>query len=585
MEGYTDNITIYDNSDEIITKFYDLIINNCKRYLTVYNKLLGGDVKNIIINNIENYDIFNPLNYKNELKANNIFTLIYENINNSINNNYVFINLFYYNSLIIWLSTKFNRKDEIENIVYYFINLIIINNNNFYKNNINPELNEFYQALDIILFNDYNNFEYINICNKFIKKDYIDNIDKIFNYVYIDNIYKKYTVWKYMFGVVVDYNSSEFIKYTKSLLSNQFNVIQKEYIDYIVKLNNGIINEYGIIQLINKIDLLFDDELIDTYNQNMYKIYIDLFQNINKYPALSNMLGLNESYNYIDGINPYIKIIPQKSYYIPLFFFFYKNSNAIPLITSMYTDIFIKVYINDTNLIKNSFISTEISNNNKTFSLNSDFIIIERDERKKLCYKQIDNLIERHNNYTLSKNIFYNINNNNYNNDEKITLIYDFNIPSVVKELFWYFTIESDDYTILFQEEIILKKIILNTKFYIDGARRDGIIYDFKDKNYNKITNLINIYKYNTKYSKNKNYAVYSFALEPEEFQPTGAINMNNFKYFSIEILINKEYILNYIKDNNFIDKLKNIKLTMHLNTLEYNFVRYQSGLSGLLFI
>jgi len=594
MEGYTDNITIYDNSDEIITKFYDLIINNCKRYLTVYNKLLGGDVKNIIINNIENYDIFNPLNYKNELKANNIFTLIYENINNSINNNYVFINLFYYNSLIIWLSTKFNRKDEIENIVYYFINLIIINNNNFYKNNINPELNEFYQALDIILFNDYNNFEYINICNKFfntilnnkfIKKDYIDNIDKIFNYVYIDNIYKKYTVWKYMFGVVVDYNSSEFIKYTKSLLSNQFNVIQKEYIDYIVKLNNGIINEYGIIQLINKIDLLFDDELIDTYNQNMYKIYIDLFQNINKYPALSNMLGLNESYNYIDGINPYIKIIPQKSYYIPLFFFFYKNSNAIPLITSMYTDIFIKVYINDTNLIKNSFISTEISNNNKTFSLNSDFIIIERDERKKLCYKQIDNLIERHNNYTLSKNIFYNINNNNYNNDEKITLIYDFNIPSVVKELFWYFTIESDDYTILFQEEIILKKIILNTKFYIDGARRDGIIYDFKDKNYNKITNLINIYKYNTKYSKNKNYAVYSFALEPEEFQPTGAINMNNFKYFSIEILINKEYILNYIKDKNFIDKLKNIKLTMHLNTLEYNFVRYQSGLSGLLFI
>ena len=303
----------------------------------------------------------------------------------------------------------------------------------------------------------------------------------------------------------------------------------------------------------------------------------------------SNIGGSTSIYdntlNYIDGINPYIKIIPQKSYYIPLFFFFYKNSNAIPLITSMYTDIFIKVYINDTNLIKNSFISTEISNNNKTFSLNSDFIIIERDERKKLCYKQIDNLIERHNNYTLSKNIFYNINNNNYNNDEKITLIYDFNIPSVVKELFWYFTIESDDYTILFQEEIILKKIILNTKFYIDGARRDGIIYDFKDKNYNKITNLINIYKYNTKYSKNKNYAVYSFALEPEEFQPTGAINMNNFKYFSIEILINKEYILNYIKDKNFIDKLKNIKLTMHLNTLEYNFVRYQSGLSGLLFI
>jgi hypothetical protein len=592
IEGYTDEITIYDNSDEIINKFYDLINNNCKRYLSVYNEIFGGNTKDIIINDIENYDIFNPLNYKNELKANNIFTLIYENVNNNINNNYIFINLFYYNSLIIWLSTKFNRKDEIENIIYYFINLIIRNNNNFYKNYNDPELNEFYDGLNKILFNNYNNFEYINICNKFfntilnnkfIKKDYIDKIDKIFNYINIDNIYKKYLVWKYMFGVVVDYNSSDFIKFTKSLLSNQNNVIQKQYIDYIVELNNGVINEYGIIQLINRIDLLFDDELIDKYNQNMYKIYIDLFQNINKYPALSNMLGLNQPFNYVDGINPYIKIIPHRSYYIPLFFFFYKNSNAIPLITSMYTDIYIKVYINNTNLIKNSFINNDISNYNKTFSLNSDFIIVERDERKKLCYKQIDNLIERHNNYTLSKNIFTNI--KNFDNEEKIVLIYDFNIPSVVKELFWYFTIESNDYSILFQEDIILKKIILNTKFYIDGARRDGIIYDFKDKNYNKITNLLNIYKYNTKYTKNKNYSVYSFALQPEEFQPTGAINMNNFRYFSIEILINKQYIFNYLKDKNFIDKLKNIKLTIHLNTLEYNFVRYQSGLSGLLFI
>ena len=52
-----------------------------------------------------------------------------------------------------------------------------------------------------------------------------------------------------------------------------------------------------------------------------------------------------------------------------------------------------------------------------------------------------------------------------------------------------------------------------------------------------------------------------------------------------MQILINKEYLFNYIKDKNFINKLKNIKLTMHLNTLEYNLVRYQSGLSGLLFI
>ena len=39
---------------------------------------------------------------------------------------------------------------------------------------------------------------------------------------------------------------------------------------------------------------------------------------------------------------------------------------------------------------------------------------------------------------------------------------------------------------------------------------------------------------------------VYSFALEPEEFQPTGAINLNLTKVFSIQVILDKKSIVNY---------------------------------------
>ena len=128
---------------------------------------------------------------------------------------------------------------------------------------------------------------------------------------------------------------------------------------------------------------------------------------------------------------------------------------------------------------------------------------------------------------------------------------------------------------------------IINTKFYLSGMRRDGTIFlDAKTfPNYNKITTILNPYKYNTKVNTTKNYNTYSFAIEPMDFQPSGAINMSNYKTFRIQVQIDKIKFIKYLSNINTLFELKNANLHMSFSTYEYNIVRYQSSLAGLLFV
>ena len=67
----------------------------------------------------------------------------------------------------------------------------------------------------------------------------------------------------------------------------------------------------------------------------------------------------------------------------------------------------------------------------------------------------------------------------------------------------------------------------------------------------------------------------------PETFQPTGSYNMSNTKRFGIQLVINKPKILQYIKGYGNLEKLS---INMKLYTLEYNILRFQSSIGGLLF-
>ena len=56
---------------------------------------------------------------------------------------------------------------------------------------------------------------------------------------------------------------------------------------------------------------------------------------------------------------------------------------------------------------------------------------------------------------------------------------------------------------------------------------------------------------------------------------------MSNTKRFGIQLVINKPKILEYIKGYGNLEKLS---INMKLYTLEYNILRFQSSIGGLLF-
>ena len=82
----------------------------------------------------------------------------------------------------------------------------------------------------------------------------------------------------------------------------------------------------------------------------------------------------------------------------------------------------------------------------------------------------------------------------------------------------------------------------------------------------------------------NINKNVYSFSLEPNNIQPSGSINCYNINSIIIEIAIDNEKFKTLLENlSNFII-IENISWTINLCAFGYNFLRYQSGLSGLLF-
>ena len=73
--------------------------------------------------------------------------------------------------------------------------------------------------------------------------------------------------------------------------------------------------------------------------------------------------------------------------------------------------------------------------------------------------------------------------------------------------------------------------------------------------------------------------------MEPEEFQPTGAINLNLTKIFSIQVILDKKSVENYASNTGNLFDLSKLSAKINLTTIQYNLIRYQSGLSGLLFV
>ena len=620
LSNNTTNLINYDNPS-IIEIFVKIILEEINIRLKKLEPFLGGFIEissnyKITINQM--YEI-----YKDEIiqingNYGNCFSLIYANYDNfSINtiNNEVLIVLFYYIAMISYL---FNYGQEfvinLPKIIKYLVNIInskLIINDNLFFDKLNPLLKNqvnnynfikgcylfFYELLfneGIInneIFNrkecEFMNSSYSN-SNGFIKNENIYITEKTINNYIINS---KINVWVFMTPMIYGTNNNVIINYMKSISIDNYNItnIPEIYVSYLSNIVK-IINEWGILQIFDKLSLFIGQQLIDHFKVDNYKIFYEIMTDSNKIKTIRQMYGMDQD-NLTNTLVPYIKKLNNRNYYIPVYFFFKDRMNALPIIACMYPTIILQLITNKNSLISNFYTNNVLYDSKIKFktALSSDFILLEREERNKISKSINDNLIERHNNYSINLSLsdFSVLN-------SIIIMDYEFELNNNNKELFWTLDFYINDYEL---KDLNTKNdILLSTIFSIDGIKIDGInassaftVANSKNglnnnSNLSSISQLygyINAYKYNTRSNPNLSYYSYSFAFKPETLQPTGAYNMSNTSKFWISLVLDYSKLLKYIGGYN---NLKQLSIKMNLLTYEYNILRFQSGIAGLLY-
>jgi hypothetical protein len=184
---------------------------------------------------------------------------------------------------------------------------------------------------------------------------------------------------------------------------------------------------------------------------------------------------------------------------------------------------------------------------------------------------------------TLEKKIQIFISNHIFNKGDTVTifnsqfyngdyLVINADLSSITVYSLFYKT-ENDCY-------VQLKTPVSSTLTFGDKNPFANTTYTFEQynrfQNYDSTyTNFVESYKYHTKTSSD-GINSYSFSLMPEEYQPSGAVNLSGYKYKSFIFQMNPKTI-DYILANNDT-------LTLKTYALGYNILSFRNGMAGLVF-
>jgi hypothetical protein len=317
---------------------------------------------------------------------------------------------------------------------------------------------------------------------------------------------------------------------------------------------------YGY-RMIKHTELEIGGQRIDKqYGEWMY-IWNELTMDQGKKEGYYEMVGGNSVNKSVKLENKTIDL------YIPLEFWFCRNVGlALPLIALQYHEVKVNIEFNsmdsiratnqDDELASDSTCNIEINSNNFTsFSatLWADYIFLDTDERKRFAQLSHEYLIEQLQ-FTGTESITA--------NTVKASRL-SFNHPC--KELIWAVRPEPDitgsninwnNFTNAENNNMIKDNLITSAKLQLNGndrfAERDG-----------KYFSLVQPYQHHNNIPVNQGINVYSFALKPEEHQPSGTLNMSRIDTAQLQLKSSKSGEL-------------------FVYAVNYNVLRILSGMGGL---
>jgi hypothetical protein len=546
----------------------------------------------------------------NKTFVNNVM-LQYNEVNQNFTNYKMYIKYFYILWRLLWkeaisIAGNYNTVKDIINQYKQSDNWIEYNKYNNIFTNVYTKKN-----------NSYINFDIVYMFELSLKTEYqFSNYSILKNNEFKDKL--KTFLITYRENTVL-YNNQLFNELTKIK-----NVIDTEKIDY---YRFSWLPKIGL-RLIDYIDISIGGQVIDRLNSDMLNIWYELTVSPNQINTFNNIIG------NIPKLNTY-NTNKKESYslYIPLPFWFSKYTGiSLPALALRYHDIQVNLKLKELSeccmveTIENK-LSDNININERISILNAslyiDYVYIEQEERKKFGRNSLEYLIDQHQYLPVN-----NINSSNINQ-----LLYFVN---PIKELLWTCQTKAWDryeFVKIYKFTAITKltndkiKLIIGKKHLI---KRDDNIRIHNSKYYNntyKVINadetsvtinsdyVINDYGYveiiNTLYSENtidtltitfnsterisardgmyynliqpwKHHSnipspgiyLFSFAINPEDYQPSGSCNMGLLDANQAFININPvffEYMDRNVSINFYARSINILKITEGMASLAFS--------------
>ena len=344
---------------------------------------------------------------------------------------------------------------------------------------------------------------------------------------------------------LINYNYDELkfkISYNKTItqtvnLNKQTYIINNFNIDgqfNIINLNTNLNN------LIKNISLNIDQNIIDTHNSNWLNAYNHYFiNNDNQYNIIEN-LTMFKLDNYTN------------CFYVPLRFWFNNFTyNSLPLISLKNSEIIINIEFNN----KNDFLGNYQFFNNIELDdckLLCNYIFLDNEQKNFFMNNKLEYLIEQ---VQISENLQIVSNTNPIENNINL------NLHHPIKYIIWNLPLNYNLYT---------AKLSLNNYDSIEEI--DGEYFHSLIPLKLNLKNTKTIYNINQNINKNGTYYIYSFSLNPTEFQPSGSCN---FSRINTAILHMKIY------NSTLTQTTKNI---CNIYAVNYNMLFIENGKHSLLF-
>jgi hypothetical protein len=320
---------------------------------------------------------------------------------------------------------------------------------------------------------------------------------------------------------------------------------------------------------VNNVELSIGGQRVDKHYQKWWRLYSELYLDESKKAAYGKMTT---------GISG-------KSVYLPLFFFFNRNPGLyLPLIALQYHEVRVDIDL------ASDF--TTYCNSN-TFKVWANYIYLDTEERRRFAQKGHEYLIEQVQHTgadtvdaSATKQVRL-----SYNHPVKELLWCFSNVASNPNTL-WNFTSASTDANIVLTSNVegLVSNCVVSPSVYgspllvlgADGGDSTftedavGPLSEFKlilngqdrfKAQKGKYFNQVQPFNHHTGSPYPGVYA-YSFALKPEEHQPTGTCNFSRIDNAQVAVTMGAA----------------NGATTMHMFATNYNVLRIQSGMGGLAF-